>query len=281
MVQPRSQSPAGAGPREVGVQFKTAGRIYRFDPGSLELTTSDIVVVETERGTALGNVVLTPRPRRDGKGNPLPRVIKKADARDRARDDANKCHEKEAHRFCRRRICERELQAKLVKTDYVFDGARAIFYFAADEHIDSRDLTRELAQHLHLRVEMKQIGARDETKATGGLGPCGRELCCSSWLREFAAISVKMAKEQDLALNHSRLAGICGRLKCCLRYEYDTYLALKKGLPRIGTTVKSVKGEGEVVCQNVLKQMVTVSRADDGVKVEATLEDLVVPKPDA
>jgi cell fate regulator YaaT (PSP1 superfamily) len=208
-------------------------------------------------------------------------VIKKADARDRARDDANKRHEKEAHRFCCRRIRERELQAKLVKTDYVFDGARAIFYFAADEHIDSRDLTRELAQHLHLRVEMKQIGARDETKATGGLGPCGRELCCSSWLREFAAISVKIAKEQDLALNHSRLAGMCGRLKCCLRYEYDTYVGLKKALPRVGAKVRSVTGEGEVVCQHILKQTVTVRRFDDGVEMETTLDDLVVPKPDA
>jgi len=127
---------------------------------------------------------------------------------------------------------------------------------------------------------MKQIGERDETKATGGLGPCGRELCCSSWLREFAAISVKMAKEQDLALNHSRLAGMCGRLKCCLRYEFETYQALKKGLPRIGTTVQSVKGEGEVVGLNVLKRAVIVRRADDGIEVEATLEELVSAKPD-
>jgi len=280
MSQNKPQPPQGGSPREVGVQFKTAGRIYRFDPGSLELSASDRVVVESERGTALGSVVVPPRPRRNTKGNPLPRVIKKADARDRARDDANKRHEKDAHRYCARRIRERELDAKLVKTDYVFDGARAVFFYTADEHIDARELTRELAQHLHLRVEMKQIGERDETKATGGLGPCGRELCCSSWLREFAAISVKMAKEQNLALNHSRLAGMCGRLKCCLRYEFDTYQGLKKDLPRIGTTVRSVKGEGEVVGLNVLKRAVIVRRADDGIEVEATLEELVSARPD-
>jgi len=282
MDEPHPEStPTAGGPREVGIQFRKAGRVYRFDPGSLELSAADRVVVETERGTALGSVVTPPRPRRGTKGNQLPRVIKKADTRDRAHEDANKHHEKEAHRLCCRRIRERGLQMKLVKTDYAFDGARALFQFAASEHVDSRDLSRELAQHLHLRVEMKQIGARDETKATGGLGPCGRELCCSSWLREFAAISVKMAKEQDLALNHSRLAGMCGRLKCCLRYEYDTYLVLKRGLPRTGTRVKAITGDGEVIRHNILRQTVILRRAEDGIEVEASLEDLVVPKPDA
>jgi cell fate regulator YaaT (PSP1 superfamily) len=153
-----------------------------------------------------------------------------------------------------------------------------IFYFFAEGRVDFRDLVRDLAQTLHTRIEMKQIGNRDETKLLGGVGPCGRELCCSSWLREFSSVSVKMAKEQGLSLNPSKLAGMCGRLKCCLRYEYDTYLELGRGLPPIGKTVESVKGNGIVTRHNVLKQTVMVRRDDDGVEVEALLEDLVVKK---
>ncbi len=281
MNQLQSDSHPGSNPLEVGVQFRTVGRIYRFDPGALELQPRDRIVVETERGVALASVVSPPCRRQGGKGDSLPRVLKKADARDLARDDANKQREKEAHRACLDRIRARNLEIKLVKSECVFDGAKVTVFYAAEESTDYRDLVRDLADHLHMRVEMKQIGARDETKVTGGVGPCGRELCCSTWLREFAAISVKMAKEQDLALNHSRLAGMCGRLKCCLRYEYETYRALKRELPKTGSQVDSVKGNGEVVRQNILKQTVVVRRADDGVDVEVTLEDLVVRKADA
>ena len=164
---------------------------------------------------------------------------------------------------------------KLVQVDYLFDASKAVFYFCAEGRVDFRELVRDLAQTLHTRIEMKQIGARDETKLIGGIGPCGRELCCSTWLREFQAVSVKMAKEQGLSLNPSKLSGMCGRLKCCLRYEYDTYLELRRGLPRIGVQVTSLKGDGEVVRQNVLRQTAIVRRADDGVEVEVTLEDLV------
>jgi len=280
MTQPRSSSHGGPA-REVGVQFRTAGRIYRFDPGTLELQRSDQVVVETDRGAALASVVFPPRQRHGGRGDALPRVVKKADTRDLAQDDTNKQREKEAHRVCLEHIRSLNMDMKLVKTECVFDGAKVTFFFAAENPPDYRGLVHDLADRLHMRIEMKQIGARDETKITGGVGPCGRELCCSSWLREFAAISVKMAKEQDLALNHSRLAGMCGRLKCCLRYEYDTYRALRRSLPRNGSKVESVKGDGQVIRQNLLKQTVILRRADDGVEVEATLEDLVVRKPDA
>jgi cell fate regulator YaaT (PSP1 superfamily) len=280
MNQPQSDSRPGSNPLEVGVQFRAAGRIYRFDPGALALQPRDRIVVETERGVALASVVSSPRQRQGTKGDALPRVLKKADARDLARDDANKQREKEAHRLCLDRIRARNLEMKLVKSECVFDGAKVTFFYAAEESPDYRDLVRDLADQLHVRVEMKQIGARDETKVTGGVGPCGRELCCSTWLREFAAISVKMAKEQDLALNHSRLAGMCGRLKCCLRYEYETYRSLKKALPKNGSLVESVKGNGEVVRQNLLKQTVVLRRADDGADVEVTLEDLVVRKAD-
>ncbi len=154
-----------------------------------------------------------------------------------------------------------------------------LFYFVAEGRVDFRDLVRDLANTLRVRVEMKQIGARDETKVTGGLGPCGRELCCSSWLRDFEAVTVKMAREQGLALNPSRLAGMCGRLKCCLRYEYATYVELKRALPNLGKRVQCVKGDGKVVRQNILKQTVLIQREEDGGVVEVTLEDLVASRP--
>jgi len=153
-----------------------------------------------------------------------------------------------------------------------------VFYFIAEGRIDFRDLVRDLANTLRVRVEMKQIGARDETKVTGGVGPCGRELCCSSFLRDFDAVTVKMAREQGLALNPSRLAGMCGRLKCCLKYEYGTYLELKKSLPNLGRRVQSVKGDGKVVRQNILKQTVMIALDNEGPVIEATLEDLVTSR---
>ncbi|MGH7917407.1 MAG: PSP1 domain-containing protein, partial [Candidatus Binataceae bacterium] len=152
------------------------------------------------------------------------------------------------------------------------------FYFTAETRVDFRELVRELANTLRVRVEMQQIGARDVSKVTGGLGPCGRELCCSSWLRDFEAVTVKMAREQGLALNPSRLAGMCGRLKCCLRYEYGTYLELKRALPAIGKHVESVRGNGKVVRHNILKQAVLIQREEDGGVVEANLEDLVAAR---
>ncbi len=175
----------------------------------------------------------------------------------------------------------RNLAIKLIKAESTFDASKVTFFFAGEERVDLRDLGRELGELLRTRVEMKQIGARDETKVTGGVGPCGRELCCSSWLQEFQPVSVRMAKEQGLSLNPSKLAGMCGRLKCCLRYEYQTYVELKKTLPSVGAPVESVKGDGTVVRQNVLKQTVIVRRSEDNVEVEATRDDLVVRRADA
>ena len=171
---------------------------------------------------------------------------------------------------------------KLVKVESALDGSKVTAFVSAEDRLDLRDVARRIADTLHTRIEMKQIGNRDETKLIGGVGPCGRELCCSSWLREFSSVSVKMAKEQGLSLNPSKLAGMCGRLKCCLRYEYDTYLELGRGLPPIGRAVESVKGNGVVSRHNVLKQSVVIRREEDGVEVEALLEDLVAKKaPDA
>jgi cell fate regulator YaaT (PSP1 superfamily) len=264
------------------VRFRAAGRLRAFDAGNIPISAHDLVVVESERGLELGEVVGAPRARTAREeGLTLPRIIRRADRRDLARADHNHTLERQARRLCLDRLRNLKLPMKLVRVDYRFDGGKALFYFTSESRVDFRELVRELAQSLHTRIEMRQIGARDETKMLGGVGPCGRELCCSSWLNEFAAISVKMAKEQDLSLNPSKLAGMCGRLKCCLRYEYDTYVSLRRGLPRVGTRVQSVKGDGQVIKNIILKQSVVLRRDEDGLEVEATLEDLVEKSPEA
>jgi cell fate regulator YaaT (PSP1 superfamily) len=267
--------------RVVGARFKTAGAIYDFDANGLDVSVGDRVIVEAERGITMATIAT---PTRDwapeGASGRPPRVLRRADDRDFASEDENRRREQETHRWLRETILSRRLPMKLVKVEYGFDGSKATVYFFAENRVDFRELVRDVAQYLRMRVEMKQIGARDETKLVGGLGPCGRELCCSSWLREFHAISVKMAKEQDLSLNPSKLAGMCGRLKCCLRYEYETYLELKRALPPVGRKVTSVKGDGVVVRQLPMRESVLVRRDEDGAEVEATLEDLVEKKAD-
>lgn len=263
----------------VGVRFRPSGKIYDFDPGPLVLARDDRVLVETERGPALGTVVVPPRIRPVGRG--LQRVIKKADARDLVREDQNLQRERQHYRTALDLVRQRDLPTKLVKAESALDGSKVTFFFAGEDRVDLRDLGRDLAQLLRTRVDVKQIGARDETKLTGGVGPCGRELCCSSWLQEFHPVSVKMAKEQGLSVNPSKLAGMCGRLKCCLRYEYESYVELKRALPAVGARVECVKGDGVVVRQSILRQTVTVRRTEDGVEVEATRDDLVVRRADA
>jgi cell fate regulator YaaT (PSP1 superfamily) len=276
-----ASSDSSAAVTVVGVQFRPVGQVYRYDAGTLALERGDRVVVQADRGTSLGTVTGLPRPVA-GKDlpSPLPRILRKADQRELAREEANQRRARDAQKICVHRIRERRLPMKLIKAESTFDGAKITFYFFSEERVDFRDLVRDLSQTLHTRIEMKQLGHRDETKLIGGVGPCGRELCCSSWLREFSSISVKMAKEQGLSLNPSKLAGMCGRLKCCLRYEYDTYLELGRALPALGKSVHSVKGDGVVARQNVLKQTVLIRREEDGVEVEATLEDLVEKKAD-
>jgi cell fate regulator YaaT (PSP1 superfamily) len=187
--------------------------------------------------------------------------------------------ERDAIRMCLLRIRERNLDMKLIKAEQIHEGGKIVFYFSSEQRVDFRDLVRELAHVLRARVEMKQVGSRDEARMVGALGPCGRELCCSTFLRSPGGVSVKMAKAQGLSLNPSKLAGMCGRLKCCLRYEYDTYVELGKSLPAPGKRVVSVKGDGVVLRQNPLKQSVLIQINEGGI-VEATLEDLVEKKND-
>jgi cell fate regulator YaaT (PSP1 superfamily) len=267
-------------PKIVAVSLQQTGHLYNFLAGDRELRRGERVLVESEAGARVGTVEVEPHePAQTIDLSQLRPIIRIASDHDFYLEKENLSREANARRMCVERIRERRIQMKLVNADYTFDGRKVTFYFVAEGRVDFRDLVRDLANTLRVRVEMKQIGARDETKVTGGLGPCGRELCCSSWLRDFEAVTVKMAREQGLALNPSRLAGMCGRLKCCLRYEYATYVELKRALPNLGKRVQCVKGDGKVVRQNILKQTVLIQREEDGGVVEVTLEDLVASRP--
>jgi cell fate regulator YaaT (PSP1 superfamily) len=267
-------------PKIVAVSLQQTGHLYNFLAGDRPLRRGERVLVESEAGARVGTVEIEPHePAQTIDLSALRPIIRIASDNDYYLEQENLAREANARRLCVERIRERRIQMKLVSADYTFDGRKVTFYFVAEGRVDFRDIVRDLANTLRVRVEMKQIGARDETKVTGGLGPCGRELCCSSWLRDFEAVTVKMAREQGLALNPSRLAGMCGRLKCCLRYEYATYVELKRALPNLGKRVQCVKGDGKVVRQNILKQTVLIQREEDGGVVEVTLEDLVASRP--
>jgi len=266
-------------PKIVAISLERTGHLYSFLSAGLLLRRGDRVVVESEIGTRIGTVEIEPQEAALTLDlSQLKPVIRVVEERDTRVEEDTLSRETHAERLCAERIHQRELPMKLVTVDYNLEGRKAVFYFTADNRIDFRELVRDLAQALRVRVEMKQIGHRDETKVIGAVGPCGRELCCSSWLRDFDSITVKMARDQGLALNPSRLAGMCGRLKCCLRYEYATYLELKRALPNAGKRVESVKGNGKVLRQNILKQTVLIQLEEDGGVVEVTLEELVDPR---
>ncbi len=222
------------------------------------------MVVETDRGRALGTVVIAPRevPKKQLPDS-LKTVQRKATEKDLESAAKFADREETAYRFCLQRIQDRKMEMKLVRAEYVFDGSKIVFYFTADGRVDFRELVKDLAHHFHTRIEMRQIGVRDEAKITGGIGICGRELCCCTFLRDFQPVSVKMAKEQGLALNPSKISGQCGRLLCCLGYEFETYCALKKGLPKCGKKIRYEGKEAEVVNQNVLSQTVRVRTSDN------------------
>lgn len=268
------EEPETATTRLVKIRFRPAGRHYDFAAGRLPLTKGDRVIVETERGRALGTVVTFARQVVD-KDLPegLKMVLRLAGTDDLAMAANFNAKEEFALRFCRERIAERKMAMKLVRAEYLFDGSKIIFYFTADGRIDFRELVKDLAHHFHTRIEMRQIGVRDESKLIGGIGICGRELCCSSYLTEFAPVSVKMAKEQELALNPNKISGQCGRLLCCLAYEYETYCDMKKGLPKCGRKVTVEGREGEVISQHILRQTVTVNFGPQQ-RIEMTAEEV-------
>ena len=244
----------------IGVRFRNAGKIYYFDPKKLPIKKGDHVIVETARGIEYGSVVADAREVTDDQVvQPLKPVIRIANADDNARAQRNKEKEKEAFRICLEKIRKHKLEMKLIDTEYTFDNNKVLFYFTADGRIDFRELVKDLASVFKTRIELRQIGVRDETKVVGGVGICGRELCCHTFLSEFAPVSIKMAKEQNLSLNQTKISGVCGRLMCCLKNEQETYEELNKNLPGTGDTVTLPGGlQGTVHSVNVLRQRVKV-----------------------
>ena len=244
----------------IGVRFRTAGKIYFFAPGKLEIRQGDNVIVETARGVEFGRVVCGPKDVDDSAVvQPLKPVIRLANDQDRKTVEKNKQKEKEAFKICQEKIKKHKLEMKLVDVEYTFDGNKILFYFTADGRIDFRELVKDLAAVFRTRIELRQIGVRDETKLKGGIGICGRPLCCSTYLTEFSAVSIKMAKEQNLSLNPTKISGVCGRLMCCLNNEEETYEVLNSQLPSVGDTVTTNDGlTGVVHSLSVLRKQVNV-----------------------
>ncbi|MEE8886942.1 MAG: stage 0 sporulation family protein [Eubacteriales bacterium] len=244
----------------IGIRFRNAGKVYYFDPGDLDLKHGDMAVVETASGPECGHVVLQAREVPDEKVvKPLRPVIRKADDKDIAREAELREKEKDAYHICRKKIKEHNLDMKLVQAEYAFDGKKIVFYFTADGRVDFRELIRDLASVFHNRIELRQIGVRDETRILGGIGICGRQLCCSTYLTDFAPVSIRMAKEQNLSLNPGKISGVCGRLMCCLKNEEETYEYLNKNLPGVGDTVQTPdERTGTVSAVNVLRQRIRV-----------------------
>lgn len=244
----------------IGVRFRTAGKIYFFDPLQFEIKKGDHVIVETARGIEFGTVVSGVREVEDDKVvQPLKPVIRIATERDREQEASNKEKEKEAYKICLEKIHKHNLEMKLIDAEYTFDNNKVLFYFTADGRIDFRELVKDLAGVFKTRIELRQIGVRDETKIMGGIGICGRPLCCHSYLSDFIPVSIKMAKEQNLSLNPTKISGVCGRLMCCLKNEEETYEELNRRLPNVGDYVTTEDGyKGEVQSVNVLRQLVKV-----------------------
>ncbi|NLL75686.1 MAG: stage 0 sporulation family protein [Clostridiales bacterium] len=244
----------------IGVRFRTAGKIYFFDPGRLNIKKGEHVIVETARGVEYGTVVGDPREVEEEKViQPLKPVLRVATEKDSEQEEANKAKEKEAFKICLEKIRKHELDMKLIDAEYTFDNNKVLFYFTADGRIDFRELVKDLAAVFKTRIELRQIGVRDETKIVGGIGICGRALCCHTYLSEFVPVSIKMAKEQNLSLNPTKISGVCGRLMCCLKNEEDTYEELNRRLPNVGDYVTTDDGyKGEVQSVNVLRQLVKV-----------------------
>lgn len=250
----------------IGVRFRTAGKIYFFDPLAFDIKRGDYVIVETARGIEYGTVVGDPREiEEDRVVQPLKPVLRIATKRDMEQEAANKQKEKDAFKICLEKIKKHNLEMKLIDAEYTFDNNKVLFYFTADGRIDFRELVKDLASVFKTRIELRQIGVRDETKIIGGIGICGRSLCCHTHLSEFIPVSIKMAKEQNLSLNPTKISGVCGRLMCCLKHEQETYEELNSRLPNPGDHVTTGDGlKGEVQSVNVLRQKVKVIVTLDG-----------------
>jgi cell fate regulator YaaT (PSP1 superfamily) len=259
----------------VGVRFKKAGKIYYFDPNGLHIEDDDFVIVETIRGIEYGKVVLNnKRVEENDVVLPLKKVIRLADDKDRLMVQENQDAAEEAYHVCQKKVSEHGLDMKLVDVEYTFDRNKVIFYFTADGRVDFRELVKDLAAIFKTRIELRQIGVRDEAKMLGGIGPCGRMLCCSTFLGDFEPVSIKMAKDQNLSLNPTKISGLCSRLMCCLKYENDEYEAAKELLPDLGEMIGTPNGLGKVIGLNILEKIIQVNLVEQERVVEYTWDEL-------
>ncbi|MCD7036627.1 stage 0 sporulation family protein [Metabacillus sp. GX 13764] len=259
----------------VGVRFKKAGKIYYFDPNGFQIENSDFVIVETVRGIEFGKVVISEK--QVGENDivlPLKKVLRVADAKDRLIVEENQQAAKDAYEVCQQKVAQHGLDMKLVDVEYTFDRNKVIFYFTADGRVDFRELVKDLASIFKTRIELRQIGVRDEAKMLGGIGPCGRMLCCSTFLGDFEPVSIKMAKDQNLSLNPTKISGLCGRLMCCLKYENDEYESAKELLPDVGEMIGTPNGRGKVVGLNILERILQVQLLDKDYTVEFNWDEL-------
>lgn len=260
----------------IGVRFKQAGKIYYFDPRNIKMTTDDYVIVETVRGIEFGKVVIANRQvDEEDIVLPLKKVIRIADEKDKLTVTENKENAQQAYDVCVEKIKDHNLDMKLVEVEYTFDRNKVIFYFTADGRVDFRNLVKDLASVFKTRIELRQIGVRDEAKLLGGVGPCGRMLCCSTFLGDFEPVSIKMAKDQNLSLNPAKISGLCGRLMCCLKYENDDYEAAKRELPDLGQRISTSNGKGKVVGLNMLERVVQIEFPELERTLEYTLQELI------
>lgn len=260
----------------IGVRFKKAGKVYYFDPNEFKMAIDDFVIVETARGVELGKVVVVNKLiDKNDVVLPLKQVIRIADETDKQNLIDNEEKALEALRVCYDKINDHQLDMNLVDVEYTFDRNKVIFYFTAEGRIDFRELVKDLAAEFKTRIELRQIGVRDEAKLLGGIGPCGRMLCCSTFLGDFEPVSIKMAKDQSLSLNPAKISGLCGRLMCCLKYENDTYEDAKRQLPDVGETVQTKHGEGKVVGLNLLEKIVQIELSENRNVIEYSLDEII------
>ena len=259
-----------------GVRFKKAGKVYYFDPGEHRLTLDDYVIVETARGIEYGEVVIPNKMVEiDDVVLPLKKVMRVANEDDHRNVEKNEEMAKEALSVCTNKIMDHQLEMNLVDVEYTFDRNKVIFYFTAEGRIDFRELVKDLAARFKTRIELRQIGVRDEAKLLGGIGPCGRMLCCSTFLGDFEPVSIKMAKDQNLSLNPTKISGLCGRLMCCLKYENDVYEDAKRGLPDMGEIVETVEGRGKVIGLNILEKLIRIALEENNQIVEFSFDEII------
>lgn len=257
----------------IQVRLREAGKILQFSTNGMKLKAGDCVIVEADRGLDYGQVLSGIEVVMDADiQQPLKKVIRKANPWDAHQLEKNRKKIQEVMDTCSRKIRDRRLPMKLIDAEFSFDRSKIVFYFTAEGRVDFRDLVRDLANSFKTRIELKQIGVRDEAKMLGGLGPCGRALCCATYLREFEPVTIKMAKEQNLPLNPTKISGLCGRLMCCLGYEHKTYKELMRGLPRAGDKMKTPKGEGKIISVNALRRIVVVELSN-GTQVEMPIKE--------